>query len=72
LTLDTYFNRLDDYSRANFKKRMALTLKLPSSVIDGWISGKKKVSPAYFEQVEKFTEGLVTRLDLRPDLFPDL
>jgi len=48
---------------------MARHLGITAEWLSKLISGKVQPSPALAKRIEEATQGLVTREDLRPDLF---
>ena len=51
------------------KIEMARHLGITAEWLSKLISGKVQPSPALAKRIEEATQGLVTREDLRPDLF---
>jgi DNA-binding transcriptional regulator YdaS (Cro superfamily) len=51
------------------KQEMATYLGITATWMSLLISGKKKPSPELAKQIEKATQGLVKRKELRPDIF---
>jgi DNA-binding transcriptional regulator YdaS (Cro superfamily) len=65
MTLDEYFKT--DVRGA--KAEMAEYLKVTPTWISLLIQGKRKPSPYLAVKIEKATSGLVSKEELRPDLF---
>lgn len=53
------------------KKKMAERLKITQTWLGLLIRKARKPSPELAKKIEKATNGLVTRKELRPDLFGD-
>lgn len=55
---------------------LAARLNLPPSVVSGWISRRRPIPIEHAASIEAFTEGAVTRRDIRPgdwrDIWPEL
>ena len=63
---------LSDYFKSDprgAKAEMAEYLKITPTWISLLISKKRKASPVLALAIEKATNGLVTRQELRPDIF---
>tara|TARA_R110000796_G_scaffold87322_1_gene188516 strand:- start:371 stop:571 length:201 start_codon:yes stop_codon:yes gene_type:complete len=63
---------LSDYFKSDIrgaKAEMAEHLRITPTWISLIISGKSLASPVLAIQIEKATGGLVTRQELRPDIF---
>ena len=54
------------------KVEMAQYLGITSTYMSLLIHGKRRPSPELAKVIEVATQGLVTRMDLRPDLYEDL
>lgn len=67
---------LSDYLKSNSRKELAEKLSLSSARLSHLCSGFRKPSPQLSISIEKATDGLVTRKDLRPndwqDIWPEL
>lgn len=55
---------------------LAKKLGIAQPVVSAWVTGKKPVPPARCVQLEQITDGVIRRVDLRPNDFwkfwPDL
>jgi DNA-binding transcriptional regulator YdaS (Cro superfamily) len=63
---------LQDYFKTDVrgsKSEMAEHLRITPTWISLIISGRRKASPVLALAIEKATGGLVTRQELRPDIF---
>ena len=65
MTLTDYFK---DEPRGA-KSEMAEYLKISPTWLSLLMNGEKKASPALCLKIEEATQGLVKRIDLRPDIF---
>ena len=65
MTLSEYFKS----DARGAKAEMAEYLRMTPTWISLIISGKRKASPMLALAIEKATNGLVTRQELRPDIF---
>lgn len=68
MTLKKYFADLPRGSKVS----MAHSLGICKTWLSLLISGRRKPSAALSAAIEKYTNGEVTRKDLRPDLFGDM
>ena len=53
------------------QKEMAKKLKIKQQSVSDWVTGKKKPSVKNAIQIERLSGGLVTRAEIRPDIFGD-
>ncbi|MFS1525345.1 transcriptional regulator [Microbulbifer sp. 2304DJ12-6] len=51
------------------QKKIADMLKIPPACVSQWYRGARKVPPRHCRRIEQATNGVVTRYDLRPDIF---
>lgn len=65
MTLSEYFSTEPRGSKIEMARHIGITAEWMSKMI----SGKAKPSAALCKKLEEATQGLVTRKDLRPDLF---
>lgn len=69
MTLVDYINKLSAEDRASFNKDVMAALGVNKAAISHWVSGRQKISPKNAKQLELLTNGLITREELRPDIF---
>lgn len=51
------------------QKAFAARLKVSAGLVSQWLSGETKITGERAVQIENATNGVVTRGDLRPDLY---
>jgi DNA-binding transcriptional regulator YdaS (Cro superfamily) len=68
MTLKQYFARKKRGAKAEMAERLGITRTWMSQLI----SGRVICSPELAVEVERLTEGMVTRKSLRPDLFGEV
>ncbi|MEW5248642.1 helix-turn-helix domain-containing protein [Microbulbifer discodermiae] len=51
------------------QKKVADMLKIPPACVSQWCNGVRGVPPRHCRRIEQATNGVVTRYDLRPDIF---
>lgn len=64
--------KLDEYLKAldrGTAKKLAEAVGVPPSNVSMWKTGKQKPSPEKCKLIEKFTLGVVSRKELRPEIF---
>jgi DNA-binding transcriptional regulator YdaS (Cro superfamily) len=62
----------DDYAcMERVYEHMSETLNISKSSIKQWVSGQRQVSAEHVLKIEKITDGMVTRNNLRSDIYPD-
>ena len=57
-------------SFAGSQKALALIAGVTQPAVSGWVTGRKQPSVLSAIRIEAATGGLVTRSDLRPDIWP--
>ena len=65
MNLQHYFSEEPRGAKIEMARHLGITAEWLSKLI----SGKVQPSPALAKRIEEATQGLVTREDLRPDLF---
>lgn len=68
MTLQDYFSSRKRGSKAEMAKKLNITRTWMSQLI----SNRVICSPELAVEIERLTDGAVTRKDLRPDLFGDV
>jgi DNA-binding transcriptional regulator YdaS (Cro superfamily) len=63
---------LREYVRIHSQVLLAGKLGVDRSLVSQWLSGKTKVTAERAVQIERATNGAVTRAELRPDIFGPL
>ncbi|MCP4464375.1 MAG: helix-turn-helix domain-containing protein [Planctomycetaceae bacterium] len=58
--------KLGGISQTDFAKKVGVT----QSFVSQWLSGYRPVPATKVVAIEKATIGLISRYDLRPDVFP--
>lgn len=65
MNLKDYFSSRPYGSKVELAKKLGITKTWMSQLI----SGREKCSPSMAVKIEQMTDGVVTRADMRPDLF---
>lgn len=60
---------LSSYTAINGNRALADALGVSQSLISQWKTGHRRISPETAARIERATNGLVTRAELRPDIF---
>ena len=74
----TRMEHLQSWLRAERGRQVALAeaLGIRPPVVAGWLSGRRPIPVSHMAAIERFTDGAVTRRDLRPDdahlIWPEL
>ena len=69
---------LESWLRAERGRQVALAvaLRIRPPVVAAWLSGRRPIPIGHMAAIERFTDGAVTRRDLRPDdahlIWPEL
>lgn len=67
---------LQEFVAAKSQNYLAKLLNIKQPTVQHWLNGKRPVPVKRCVQIEKLTDGVVTRRDLRPDdyweIWPDL
>ena len=63
---------LKEFLKTTSQSDLARRLGVTQPLISNWMTGKTRISAERCVEIERVTEGLVTRFDLRPDLFSGL
>lgn len=61
---------LKEYAEQNGQSNTARQLGVSQGLVWQWLHGKTRVTAERALQIEAVTGGVVTRSDLRPDLYP--
>lgn len=61
--------KLHKYIKTTTQAEFASRLNVTQGLISQWIVGKTRVTAERAIQIEKVTNGIVSRAELRPDLF---
>ena len=69
MTLQEYINSFPKDERRKAKLQIAKAATVREASVTHWCNGTRKIKPANALLIEEFTEGLVGRLDLRPDIY---
>lgn len=51
------------------QEKLAQSLGVTQGLVSAWVTGRKKIAPHWCLPIEQSTNGVVTRYDLRPDIF---
>ncbi|MFS1524476.1 helix-turn-helix domain-containing protein [Microbulbifer sp. 2304DJ12-6] len=49
--------------------KLAQSLGVTQGLVSAWVTGRKKIAPHWCLPIEQSTNGVITRYDLRPDIF---
>lgn len=60
---------LDEYVRQNGQTATARLLGVTQGLVWQWLNERTRITAERAVQIEKATDGAVTRAELRPDLF---
>lgn len=67
---------LKEYTDLHTQIALAKAIEAAPSFVNQWVNGSRPVPAGYCVAIERFTEGKVTRQELRPDdywlIWPDL
>jgi DNA-binding transcriptional regulator YdaS (Cro superfamily) len=63
---------LHEYMGTTTQKEFAERLGVTPGLVSQWIVGRAPVPPERAVEIERLTRGMVTRLELRPDVFGSL
>jgi DNA-binding transcriptional regulator YdaS (Cro superfamily) len=63
---------LREYLESTTQKEFAERLGVTPGLISQWMVGRAPVPPERAMEIERLTRGMVTRLELRPDVFGSL
>jgi DNA-binding transcriptional regulator YdaS (Cro superfamily) len=69
MELSDYIGKFPGRSKSKFRKQLALQLGVTAEAIRYWEIGIRKPRVEYVLQLEEITKGMVTRFDLRPDMY---
>jgi DNA-binding transcriptional regulator YdaS (Cro superfamily) len=61
--------KLEKYLHGRCQAHLALDLGVDPSLVTHWLKGRKRITAERAVQIERATGGLVTREELRPDIF---
>lgn len=64
-----YFYQIPRHERSKLKAKMAEYVGVHVSSIQHWINETRKPTPLHALKLEKFTNGVVSRYDERPDIY---
>jgi len=70
MKISEYIEQFPKLERRKVCKDIALRLNVSESSVAHWRNGTRKMSPLLVLQLEKYTNELVTRYDMRPDIYP--
>lgn len=62
---------LETYCSERGQTALATALGVSQGLVWQWLNGRTKVTAEKAIEIEKATDGQVTRHDLRPDLYPE-
>ena len=60
------------YLKTTSQSELAARLGATQPLISSWVTGKTRIPAERCIEIERVTEGVVMRFDLRPDLFSGL
>ena len=63
---------LNEFLKTTSQSDLARRLGVTQPLISNWVTGKTRISAERCIEIERATDGAVTRMDLRPDLFGNL
>jgi DNA-binding transcriptional regulator YdaS (Cro superfamily) len=70
MNLKEYIQSYQRTERAKIKKNIEDVLKVSSSTVRLWMCGKRRMASEKALRLEEWSDGLLTRYDLRPDIYP--
>lgn len=71
MNLRDHINTFPRNLRSRARRRLADAAGVSEPAVRHWANGTRKVQPSKVLVVETATDGVVTRHDLRPDIFGD-
>ncbi|WP_425515864.1 transcriptional regulator [Methylomagnum ishizawai] len=69
-TLNAYIKSLPRRQRGSFRRNLAEAIGLSEPMVRHLANGTRAISAERAVQIEEATKGVVTRYELRPDLWP--
>lgn len=60
---------LKTYCKERTQTALAKSLSVSKGLVSQWVGGKTSITATRAKQIEEATGGLVTRHELRPDIF---
>lgn len=70
MNITTYLDSFAKRERIKVRKRISKLLEVSESAVKHWYHGVRSPAPVHALKIEKITNGLVTRYELRPDIYP--
>ncbi|MFA0813990.1 transcriptional regulator [Microbulbifer epialgicus] len=53
------------------QERLAQLLGITQGMVSAWATGRKRVAPHWCPHIERVTDKVVTRCEIRPDIYGD-
>jgi DNA-binding transcriptional regulator YdaS (Cro superfamily) len=70
MKISEYIAQFPKDQRKRICQYIARKLKVGESSINHWRNGTRRISPLLALRLENLTNGLITRSELRPDIYP--